>query len=98
MAFTVRPAAPGPRTCSLKQCTRVKRPIRVSTERNRFHIMRFATTLISAVFFFAVSAPVEGQVDRGAAPSAQTAAPVDLTGFYVSVVTEDWRYRMMTPP
>src|SRR5512138_3778204 len=36
----------------------------------------------------------------GAAPVAQTAraaAPVDLTGYWISVVTEDWRYRMVTP-
>src|SRR5512142_2748316 len=36
----------------------------------------------------------------GAAPAAQTAraaAPIDLTGYWVSVVTEDWRYRMVTP-
>lgn len=26
------------------------------------------------------------------------AAPVDLTGTWVSVIAEDWRYRMMTPP
>src|SRR5580658_9803124 len=35
-----------------------------------------------------------------AAPPPQTAkeaAPVDLTGYWVSVVTEDWRYRMVTP-
>lgn len=25
-------------------------------------------------------------------------APVDLTGTWISVVTEDWRWRMMTPP
>ena len=25
------------------------------------------------------------------------AAPIDLTGYWVSVVTEDWRYRMVTP-
>ena len=24
-------------------------------------------------------------------------APIDLTGYWVSVVTEDWRYRMVTP-
>jgi hypothetical protein len=34
---------------------------------------------------------------RGAA-SARAAAPVDLTGMWVSVVTEDWRWRMRTPP
>src|ERR1051325_11070169 len=31
-------------------------------------------------------------------PSAKAAAPVDLTGYWVSVVTEDWRWRMVTPP
>src|SRR3954465_6417472 len=25
-------------------------------------------------------------------------APVDLTGTWVSIVTEDWRFRMVTPP
>jgi len=27
----------------------------------------------------------------------KTVAPADLTGYWVSVVTEDWRFRMMTP-
>ncbi len=34
-------------------------------------------------------------------PPAQTAravAPIDLTGNWVSIVTEDWRFRMVTPP
>ena len=26
------------------------------------------------------------------------AAPIDLTGYWVSVVSEDWRFRMVTPP
>jgi len=25
-------------------------------------------------------------------------APIDLTGYWVSVITEDWRWRMLTPP
>ena len=25
-------------------------------------------------------------------------SPIDLTGYWVSVVSEDWRYRMVTPP
>jgi hypothetical protein len=33
-----------------------------------------------------------------AAQPARTAAPVDLTGYWVSVVTEDWPWRMHTPP
>jgi hypothetical protein len=36
---------------------------------------------------------------RGAPPlTARASAPVDLTGYWVSVVTEDWRFRMVTPP
>ena len=31
-------------------------------------------------------------------PTARAAAPIDLTGYWVSVVTEDWRWRMLTPP
>ena len=36
---------------------------------------------------------------RGAAPpqTARQAAPVDLTGTWVSIVSEDWRWRMDTP-
>jgi hypothetical protein len=30
--------------------------------------------------------------------AAQKLAPIDLTGTWVSVVTEDWRFRMVTPP
>lgn len=32
------------------------------------------------------------------ATSARASAPVDLTGHWVSLVTEDWRFRMVTPP
>jgi len=31
------------------------------------------------------------------AKSPKDAAPVDLTGYWVSIVTEDWRWRMVTP-
>jgi hypothetical protein len=36
----------------------------------------------------------------GAALKAQTqaSAPVDITGYWVSLVTEDWRYRMLNAP
>ena len=30
--------------------------------------------------------------------TAQESAPIDLTGYWVSFITEDWRFRMMTPP
>ena len=44
--------------------------------------------------------PQGGRGGRGGAPAgpARTTAPVDLTGTWVSVVTEDWQWRMRTPP
>jgi hypothetical protein len=43
--------------------------------------------------------PPGGRGGRGGAPPrpAKEAAPVDLTGYWVSVVSEDWRWRMVTP-
>ena len=31
------------------------------------------------------------------AQTPKAAAPIDLTGYWVSIVSEDWRYRMVTP-
>ena len=44
-------------------------------------------------------APGQLLAQRGGrgAQTAKEAAPIDLTGYWVSVVTEDWRFRMMTP-
>jgi hypothetical protein len=36
-------------------------------------------------------------VPPGPPPAPRAAAPVDLTGYWVAVVTEDWRWRMVTP-
>jgi hypothetical protein len=33
-----------------------------------------------------------------AVTSARAVAPIDLTGYWVAIVNEDWRWRMMTPP
>jgi len=45
--------------------------------------------------------PVAAQGQQGAQPRATSpreSSVVDLTGNWVSVVTEDWRWRMVTPP
>lgn len=34
----------------------------------------------------------------GPPPSPQASAPIDLTGTWVSIVNEDWRWRMVTAP
>ncbi len=52
--------------------------------------------LIIAVI--ALTAPALVTAQRGQPPAtARAAAPVDFTGTWVSVVTEDWRWRMVTP-
>jgi hypothetical protein len=40
---------------------------------------------------------VSAQQGGAAARSARDRAPIDLTGYWVSYVTENWRYRMVTP-
>ena len=39
-----------------------------------------------------------GRGQAGPPQTARQAAPIDLTGTWVSVITEDWRWRMATPP
>ena len=34
----------------------------------------------------------------GPAPTPQASAPIDVTGYWVAIVNEDWRWRMVTPP
>lgn len=54
----------------------------------------------------APQAPAAGQATPPAAPgrgrgqapqTPQAQAPIDLTGWWVAIVTEDWRWRMVTP-
>ena len=58
-------------------------------------VLMVALLFLSSMYMF-------GQGARGQqAPPPATAkavAPLDLTGYWVSVVTEDWRWRMVTPP
>ncbi|HTT04713.1 MAG TPA: hypothetical protein VMF64_05440 [Steroidobacteraceae bacterium] len=39
----------------------------------------------------------QGRDGRGPPPTAQAGAPIDLTGYWVSLVTQDWIFRMVTP-
>jgi hypothetical protein len=67
---------------------------------------RVATLVVSAAALTLVigalghSGIVQAQAPAPAAAAAtpQALAPIDMTGTWVSVVTEDWRWRMVTPP
>jgi len=53
----------------------------------------------SFVFVLAMSALGVSLAAQAPAPATPRAvAPIDLTGTWVSIVTEDWRFRMVTPP
>jgi hypothetical protein len=60
--------------------------------------MRFLA-VTAAVLLLAPPIAISGQRGRGAvAPtSAREGAAIDLTGYWVSVITEDWKLRMVTP-
>jgi hypothetical protein len=52
----------------------------------------------TAVIVFAQGQPPGFGPPSGPPPTPRAAAPVDLTGYWVSLVTEDWRSRMTMPP
>jgi hypothetical protein len=59
----------------------------------------FRAALAAAMFLTSIgSANAQGRGGAQAPATARESAPIDLTGYWVSFVTEDWRFRMMTPP
>jgi hypothetical protein len=62
---------------------------------------RTRVAAVACVVTLALAASLVGEAagqEAGAPESARAGAPVDLTGYWVSIVTEDWRWRMMMPP
>ncbi len=58
----------------------------------------FLLAATAALFSLPVQVHAQGRGGRGGPPvSPKAAAPIDLTGYWVSLITEDWRYRMVTP-
>jgi len=59
-----------------------------------------AAAVLLITFVFALAGPTAVRAEQqsaGATISARDTAPIDLTGYWVSYVTENWRYRMVTP-
>jgi hypothetical protein len=60
------------------------------------------TLVASLALVLALPAAVHAQrgargAGGGAAATGRASAALDLTGYWVSVITEDWKYRMVTP-
>ena len=58
------------------------------------------SSVIALAFVPVLAIDVEAQTRgaRGAATSARADAPIDLSGQWVAIISEDWRWRMITPP
>ena len=59
----------------------------------------FLSVLAAAALAMTVATPLSAQRggQQGPPPTARAIAPVDLTGVWTSIVTEDWRWRMILP-
>ncbi len=71
--------------------------MRIFSQNRRLQLLLLA---VGTSTVFHVSADAQQNNRTGAAAAQKTpqeAAPVDITGYWVSVVSEDWRFRMVTP-
>src|ERR1044072_9939897 len=75
----------------------MQRSLARATESQRH---RRTFVLCASVSLWLVAAGAQAQGRGQAAPPPPTAkaiAPIDLTGYWTAVVTEDWHVRMLTP-
>lgn len=72
-------------------------PTPKDSESSRWELGVGSWVLMIAAFIVIAASGAAAQ--RGAQPqqSAWAAAPIDLTGYWVAVISEDWRWRMVTP-
>ena len=71
--------------------------VRLSIRNMKRRLIIAASVVCLAVC--SLNAQQRGQAgQRGPAPTPRAGAPIDLTGYWVSVVTEDWEFRMVTAP
>ena len=59
--------------------------------------MRAPVAVIAVLSIVGWAASLDAQRQGGPPKPAREAAPIDVTGYWVSYVTENWRYRMVTP-
>jgi hypothetical protein len=67
------------------------------------HFLKAIVVMVAASCVLLCSPTLFAQAGRGggrgaAPPTAKASAPIDLTGMWTSVVTEDWHLRMVTAP
>ena len=74
-------------------------PYRILQSRSLFYISAVAALLLLLRVPLGAGA-AQDQAARAAKPpaTAKAAAVIDMTGYWVAIVNEDWRWRMLTPP
>ena len=71
----------------------------ITTESGTRRTRRVLLGLFFVISVLAGSPRVHAQQPQQSAPrTPRAAAPVDFTGVWAAVITEDWRWRMVTPP
>lgn len=58
-------------------------------------VIRRAPARLTVALLASLAAAGAVHAAEATPPTAQQAAPIDLTGYWVSIVTEDWRFRMV---
>ena len=66
--------------------------------RDRVRRVTVGAVLLGSLFLAPIAAQQGGAPQAGPPPTPRAAAPIDLTGNWVSLVTNEWRWRMLTPP
>jgi hypothetical protein len=56
-----------------------------------------SAALVLAIVMMTAAVGAQGRATQAPGSTARADAPIDLTGYWVSVVTQDWRWRMVTP-
>lgn len=64
---------------------------------NRFCRTPFFMATLAILSFIPLPRAAGQGGAQGASASAKASAPIDMTGYWVAFVTEDWRFRMVTP-
>ena len=64
---------------------------------NRWQVRRLAPWAVLALTLSLAPVYAQGPPPAARPANAKVGAPIDITGQWVAVVTEDWRYRMVTP-
>ena len=56
------------------------------------------STLVLAILLMTAAVGAQSRATPAPVSTARADAPIDLTGQWVAIISEDWRWRMITPP